>query len=123
MSNAFVIPGINDEKTIQVIEFGDGKQTLFTLPVLGSKGVPMGLMNAVVLLLRARESRAAGGERNEQYASAWAYFIDVLADLYPTATRHIASFDEEQFKHVLDHWFAKSKELGGFDPKAETSLP
>lgn len=116
----FTIPGVENanEKQIPVVEFGDGTDVWFTLPVLGAKGVPMGLMNAVMLLIRARESNAKG---SEQYVTAWAYFIDVLADNYPTATRHLASIDEEQFEHVITHWFEKSKELGGFDPKAQTS--
>ena len=119
--SSFVIPGLNDdEKVVQMIEFGDGKATLFSLPVLGAKGVPIGLMNAVVLLLRANEAHS---ERDVQYANAWAYFVDVLADNYPTTARHLASFDEVQFKHVMDHWFEQSKELGGFDPKAEISSP
>lgn len=119
--STFVIPGLNDDdKQIQVVAFGDGEKTLFTLPVLGAKGVPIGLMNAVVLLLRANEAHS---ERDTQYANAWAYFVDVLADNYPTAARYLASFDEAQFKHVMDHWFEQSKELGGFDPKAETSSP
>ena len=119
----YTIPGITPEaladQETRVIEFGDGERKLFSLPVLGEKGVPMGLVTGAMMLSRALD--LVGPERDKELGNAWAFFIDTLATSYPAATRHIASLDFENIRHVMDHWFEKSKELAGFDPKASTS--
>lgn len=121
----FTIPGITPEEQeaaeSQVIEFGDGERVLFTLPVLGTKGVAMGLVTGAMMLGRALD--LTGPERNEELGRAWAFFIDTLSSSHPKATRHIAALDFDNVKHVIDHWFEKSREIGGFDPKASPSSP
>lgn len=111
------IPGLTD--TPDMIDFGDGKKTLFQLPVLGSKGVPLGVMSAIAILKETLDSGRLADDASVQ--RAWAFFIEVMADNYPQATRFLSRMDLEQFKHVVDNWFAKSTELGGFDPKAQPS--
>ena len=113
------IPGISDTNEIPVIEFGDGTNVLFTLPVLGAKGVSMGVMSAATIIQKALDAPRA--ERDAETARAWAIFVDVMADNYPTATRHLARLDPPQLSHVLKHWFEKSSELGDFDPTAVPS--
>lgn len=116
--STFIIPGLEEKPEEQlVIGFGTSEKTLFTLPVLGQSGVPLGVMTGAMMLSRALDL-PDGPDRNGEVSRAWAFFIDVLATSYPAATRHIASLDFENVQHVLTHWFDKSKELGGFDPKA-----
>lgn len=121
--STFVIPGLEGPQSEQlVIEFGTSEKTLFSLPVLGQSGVPLGVVTGAMMLSRALDL-PDGPDRNGEVSRAWAFFVDVLATSYPTATRHIASLDFENVQHVLTHWFDKSKELGGFDPKVSPSSP
>lgn len=105
---------------IPMIDFGhtkDGKQkVLFQLPVLGSKGLPMGLMSAFGMFYDKFNSGRALSE--SEVAGTWSYFIQTLADSYPDATRQLARLDETQLKDVIDHWV---RESGSYDPKASSS--
>ena len=100
---------------VRMIDFGDGKRTLFQLPVLGDDGVPMMLNATVALMVEAFEG---GAPSNSKVADLWGTFINVLGANYPKAIEHISQMDTEQFKYVLDHWFSASKSMSGFDPKA-----
>lgn len=99
----------------QMIDFGMKGKVLFQLPVLGQKGVPVGVMSAFAIFYDKVQS---GRKMTEQeVSSAWGYFIQTLADSYPDATRQLSRLDEEQLKSVIAHWVQKSGEIGGFDPK------
>lgn len=100
----------------QMIDFGTNGKVLFRLPVLGTKGVPIGLMSAFAIFYDKVQSGRKMTEH--EVASAWGYFIQTLADSYPDATRQLSRLDEEQLGGVIAHWVQKSGEVGGYDPKA-----
>ncbi|MEZ5110924.1 MAG: hypothetical protein R2732_05415 [Microbacteriaceae bacterium] len=98
-----------------MIDFGMNGKVLFQLPVLGQKGVPVGVMSAFAIFY----DKVQSGRRmtEQEVSSAWGYFIQTLADSYPDATRQLSRLDEDQLKAVIAHWVQKSGEIGGFDPK------
>lgn len=102
-----------------MIDFGQKGKVLFQLPVLGKKGVPVGVMSAFAIFY----DKVQSGRKmtDQETSSAWGYFITVLADSYPDATRQLSRLDEEQLKGVIAHWVQESSKLGGFnaDPKAK----
>lgn len=103
----------------KMIDFGRDGKVLFQLPVLGSKGVPMGITTSFSLFY---DKFSSGRQLTEQeVASAWNFFIQSLADSYPDATRQLARLDEDGLKHVITHWVKVSGEQGAFDPKAPSS--
>lgn len=107
-----------DTTDIPMIDFGSKGKVLFQLPVLGSRGVPVGVMSAFSLFYDKVQS---GRKLTElEVTSSWNFFIQTLADSYPDATRQLARLDEKQLGDVIKHWVEKSSEIGGFtpDPKA-----
>lgn len=103
-----------DPAETPMIDFGSKGRVLFQLPVLGAKGVPVGVMSAFSLFYDKIQS---GRKMTElEVTSAWNFFIQSLADSYPDATRQLARLDEKQLGDVIKHWVEKSGQLGGFDP-------
>lgn len=106
-----------ENENTPMIDFGqtgaDGKRkVLFQLPVLGAKGVPMGIMSAFAIFWDKFQADRALTER--EVAQAWGFFIQTLADTYPDATRQLARLDEKNLSHVLKHWVSESN-AQGFD--------
>lgn len=100
---------LENEKT-PMIDFGSNGKVLFQLPVLGVKGVPMGIMSAFAIFWDKFQSGRKLTEN--EVAQAWGFFIQTLADTYPDATRQLARLDEENLKHVITHWVQVSSEHG-----------
>jgi len=114
------LPGLESTQTEpQFIEFGRDGKVFFRLPVLGSPGVPIGIMSAFSMFWDRMQSGSKITER--ETSSAWNLLIHTLADAYPDATRGLARLDEPNLKHVFEHWVTESQRLGGFDPKAAAS--
>lgn len=105
----FEIDSTNNE--IQMIKFGQGGKVWFELPVLGQKGLPVGLMTAFAMLYDKVQN---GSFTEASTASAWTYFIDVIRSNYPDAIIPLSKLDEAQLKQVITHWVQQSP---GFDPK------
>lgn len=111
-----------DPTEMVMIDFGftdprtHKQRTLFQLPVLGQKGLPMGIASAFGIFY----NMFTGGRSltDAETASAWSYFIQTLADTYPDATRQLARLDETQLKGVMEHWVNESD---AYDPKASSS--
>lgn len=99
---------------VRMIEFGDGTNVAFRLPVLGDPGVPMMVTSTVALIVDAFNN---GTPSNERVMMLWSSFIDALGASYPKALQHLGAMDMEQVKHVMSHWFAESQKLTGIDPK------
>ena len=102
---------------VKMIDFGRDGRVLFQLPVLGQKGVPMGIMSAFGIFWDKVQSGRAMTEA--ETASAWSFFIQVLADSYPDATRKIATLDEDNLRLVMTEWLRKSAEVTGYSPKGQ----
>ena len=101
---------------VKMIDFGRAGKVLFQLPVLGQKGVPMGVLSAFAIFWDKIQS---GRKMTEQEtASSWSFFITTLADSFPDATRQIATLDEDNLRLVMTEWLRQSAEITGFDPKA-----
>lgn len=98
-----------DEKP-QMIDFGMNGRVLFQLPVLGSSGVPLGLMTAFSMFWEKYQSGRSLTEL--EVSTAWNFLIQTLADSYPDATRQVARLDEQNLKLVLRSWVEKSGEAG-----------
>lgn len=105
-------------ETVEMIDFGRDGKTLFRLPVLGQKGIPMGVMSAFAIFWDKLQSGRKMSEA--EVASAWSFFIQTLADAFPDATRHIAGLDEENLQLVMTEWLRQSAEVTGYDPKARS---
>lgn len=110
------------ESDVPMIPFGvkdkDGKdKILFELPVLGSKGVPMGIVSSFSLFWEKFQTGRSLTER--EVAASWNFFIETLRDTYPDAVRRMAQMDEPGIGGVIKHWVKESEENGGFDPKAD----
>lgn len=101
---------------VKMIDFGRDGKVLFRLPVLGQKGVPMGIMSAFAIFWDKLSSGRSMTEN--EVAAAWTFLIQTLADSYPDATRHIAGLDEDNLRLVFTEWVRQSSEVTGFDPKA-----
>ncbi len=102
-------------ESVPMIDFGANGKVLFQLPVLGAKGVPLGIVSAFSMFWEKFQS---GRKLTElEVSSSWNFFIQTLADTYPDATRQIARLDETNVQHVIKHWVSESKEQAGFDPK------
>lgn len=99
-----------DNEHTPMIDFGHNGKVLFQLPVLGAKGVPMGITSAFAMFWEKFQQGRKLTER--EVASAWAFLIQTLADTYPDATRELARLDENNLSHVLKHWVAVSAEHG-----------
>lgn len=93
-----------------MIDFGNDGKVLFQLPVLGVKGVPMGITSSFAIFWDKFQAGRKLTER--EVAQAWGFFIQTLADSYPDATRQLARLDEENLSHVLKHWVSVSSEHG-----------
>ena len=106
---------LKTENTIPMIDFGWDGKVLFQLPVLGSEGVPVGIMSAFAIFYDKVQQGRPMTER--EVASAWGFFIQTLADTYPDATRQLARLDEANLKHVIEHWVKTSEDQAGFNPK------
>lgn len=89
---------------------------LFKLPVLGSKGIPIGIMSSFSMFWEKFQVGRSLTER--EVSSSWNFFIETLRDTYPDAVVHMAQMDEDGLSGVINHWVTASKEQGGFDPKA-----
>lgn len=104
-----------ENENTPMIDFGNTdkngkKNVLFQLPVLGVKGVPMGITSAFAIFW---DKFQAGRKLTEsEVAQAWGFFIQTLADTYPDATRQLARLDEDNLSHVLKHWVSVSGEYG-----------
>lgn len=83
---------------------------LFELPVLGSDGVPMGIMSSFSIFWEKFQEGRSLSER--EVAGAWNFFIETLRDTYPDAVRRMAQMDEKGIQGVINHWVTTSKELG-----------
>ncbi len=101
---------------VEMIDFGRQGKVLFQLPVLGGDGVPMGVMSAFGIFYDKFQTNR--NLTDSEAAQAWSFFIQVLADSYPDATRQLAMLDEKQFQQVITAWVQQSNEKTGFDPKA-----
>ena len=109
----------SDNQTTPMIDFGRDGKVLFQLPVLGAKGVPMGITTSFSLFY---DKYSTGRPLTEQeVSSSWNFFIQTLADVYPDATRQLARLDEEGLKHVITHWVKESNVQGAYDPKAPSN--
>lgn len=105
-----------DSTDTPMIDFGRDGKVLFQLPVLGAKGVPLGIMTAFSLFWDKYQS---GRKLTEQeVASSWNMLIQTLADAYPDATRQLARLGEDALKKVLKDWVEGSD---GFDPDPKDS--
>jgi hypothetical protein len=93
-----------------MIDFGSNGKVLFQLPVLGAKGVPMGITSSFSIFWEKFQSGRKLTEH--EVASAWNFFITTLADTYPDATRQLARLDEANLQHVIKHWVSTSAEQG-----------
>lgn len=107
--------GQNTE-TVKMIDFGRDGKVLFQLPVLGQKGVPMGIMSAFAIFYD--KIKSGRSMTDSEVSSSWSFFIQTLADSFPDATRQIAALDEDNLKLVMNEWVRQSDEVAGFDPKA-----
>jgi len=116
-TNTVTLPGLPDEDAQIFVHFQreDGK-VLFSLPALGSPGVPMGVMTAFSLFWEPIQRGASMTDR--AVSTAWNLLITSLADAYPDAVRALASLDTANVAHVMTNWVQKSTELAGYDPKA-----
>lgn len=99
-----------DNANTPMIDFGTNGKVLFQLPVLGVKGVPMGITSAFSMFWEKFQNGRKLTDR--EVASSWNFFIQTLADTYPDATREIARLDEDNLTHVLKHWVSVSGEHG-----------
>lgn len=104
--------------TVEMIDFGREGRVLFQLPVLGQKGVPMGVMSAFAIFWDKIQSGRKMSE--SETASSWSFFIQTLADAFPDATRQIAGLDEENLRLVMTEWLRQSAEVTGYDPKGRS---
>lgn len=102
---------------VELIDFGrtdknGKKKILFQLPMLGAKGVPMGITSAFSLFYD--KINAGRALTDAEVSSSWNFFIQTLADSYPDATRQLARLDEENLKHVIKYWVSESAD---YSPK------
>ncbi|GAA3581050.1 hypothetical protein GCM10022198_00180 [Klugiella xanthotipulae] len=115
MSQPFELPATPTD--IPMIDFGRDGKVLFQLPVLGAKGVPMGITSAFAQFNSVVHGRNGKKASDDAFSAAWSYFISVLADNYPDATRYLSTLDDEGLKAAITHWGEASKEHN-YDPKA-----
>lgn len=94
----------------EMIDFGHKGKVLFQLPVLGAKGVPLGLMTAFSMFWEKYQSGRSLTER--EVSAAWNFLVQTMADTYPDATRQVAMLDEDNLKLVLSEWVRQSGEQG-----------
>lgn len=99
-----------ENESTPMIDFGHNGKVLFQLPVLGAKGVPMGLTSAFTIFWD--KFRSGRKLTESEVAQAWGFFIQTLADTYPDATRQLARLDEGNLSHVLKHWVEESGKAG-----------
>lgn len=102
-----------NDNTVPMIDFGRDGKVMFQLPMLGAKGVPMGITSAFSLFY----DKVQSGRKltDSEVSSSWNFLIQTLADSYPDATRQLARLDEDNLKHVIKHWVSESAD---YDPKA-----
>lgn len=102
------LESVNDKPLM--IDFGHNGKVLFQLPVLGTKGVPLGIVSAFSMFWEKYQSGRSLTER--EVSSSWNMLIQTMADVYPDATRQLAMLDEKNLSHVLREWVQKSQEHG-----------
>lgn len=98
------IPGLDFNVTAS-----DGRKVTLTLPVLGAKNVPTGVM----ALVGAVHDAATGHEQ----ARILYQLLESVRGAWPEPGRILWSLDFDAALKVFTAWFDASKEHG-FDPKA-----
>lgn len=98
------IPGLDFNITAS-----DGRKVTLTLPVLGAKNVPTGVM-ALVGAVRDAST-------NQEQARILYQLLESVRGAWPEAGRTLWSLDFDAALKVFTAWFDASKEHG-FDPKA-----
>lgn len=93
------------------ITASDGRELKLTLPVLGEKNVPTGIM-----ALAGAMSDALNGSNAEQ-ARVLYQFLETVRSVWPEQGRILWSLDFDAAIKTFEAWFDASKEHG-FDPKA-----
>lgn len=101
------IPGLDFDITAS-----DGRKVRITLPVLGAKNVPTGIMAAVGAFQDAR------GTSDKEEARTLYRLLETVRDTWPEAGRVLWSLDFAAALKVFEAWFNESAERGDFDPKA-----
>lgn len=91
------------------ITASDGRKVTLTLPVLGAKNVPTGVM-ALVGAVRDANS-------NQEQARLLYQLLESVRGAWPEAGRILWSLDFDAALKVFTAWFDASREHG-FDPKA-----
>lgn len=91
------------------ITAADGRKVTLTLPVLGAKNVPTGVM-ALVGAVRDANS-------NQEQARLLYQLLESVRGAWPEAGRVLWSLDFDAALKVFTAWFDASREHG-FDPKA-----
>ncbi len=94
------------------VQSKDGRKHAFTLPVLGSGNIPLGMMATVSVAHDALQSRD-----DTEMARALHGLLESMRGQFPDQYRTLWSMDFETAVKVFESWFEASKE-NGFDPKA-----
>lgn len=94
------------------ITASDGRVVSITLPVLGAKNVPTGVM---ALIGAVNDSRNASAT---EQARVLYQLLESVRGVWPEAGRELWSLDFEAALKFFEAWFNASREHGDFDPKA-----
>jgi len=101
------IPGLDFNITAS-----DGRKVTLTLPVLGSRNVPTGIMALVGSVHDAQ------GATDREIARVLYQLLEAVRGWLPEQGRILWSLDFDAALKVFTAWFEASAEQGGFDPKA-----
>lgn len=94
------------------ITASDGREVAITLPVLGSKNVPTGIMALVGVVHDSRN------QSSQEQARVLYQLLESVRAVWPEQGRVLYSLDFEAALKTFTAWFNASVEHGDFDPKA-----